>query len=531
VFVLGLPNPVTSSILLFMAERAANSGHLRAAQYVRMSTDHQQYSTQNQSEVIVRYAKAHGLEIVRCYADAGRSGLSLAGRKGLQDLIRTVESKQADFGSILVYDVSRWGRFQDADESAYYEYLCKRNGITVHYCAEPFENDDSPPSNLIKALKRSMAGEYSRELSHKVFAGQARLSELGFHQGGQAGFGLRRLLVDQAGIPKAILGRGQQKSIQTDRVRLVPGPPEEVAIVREIFHLFTEGAATAQEIADLLNTRGIQADLDRGWTAQKVHSLLINPKYIGANVYNRRSFKLKKKYVYNPREMWFWRDNAFDPLISEEQFLRAKTIIQGRRHYTDQEMLDHLRQLLAREGKLSGALVDSAKGMSSWTAYNTRFGGLVRAYKLIGYTPSKDCSYTEVRRRIRALHEHHLGQLIAQLRNTGAVVDHDIETGLLTVNREFTTSFVLVRCRTTSAGNFRWLLSLDRSVLPDVVVAARLGPANQSVLDYFLLPNLDVLERNIRFLPDNPIVLDVYRFSDLAAFVRTARRVKVRETS
>ncbi|MEO6246527.1 MAG: hypothetical protein ABIQ12_13930 [Opitutaceae bacterium] len=27
------------------------------------------------------------------------------------------------------YDVSRWGRFQDADESGYYEYICKRAGI------------------------------------------------------------------------------------------------------------------------------------------------------------------------------------------------------------------------------------------------------------------------------------------------------------------------------------------------------------------------------------------------------------------
>jgi hypothetical protein len=37
-----------------------------------------------------------------------------------------VESGAASFDVILVYDVSRWGRFQDADESAYYEYLCKR---------------------------------------------------------------------------------------------------------------------------------------------------------------------------------------------------------------------------------------------------------------------------------------------------------------------------------------------------------------------------------------------------------------------
>lgn len=68
--------------------------------------------------------------------------------------------------------MSRWGRFQDADESAYYEYICKRAGIRIEYCAEQFENDGSPVSTIVKGVKRAMAGEYSRELSAKVFAGQ-----------------------------------------------------------------------------------------------------------------------------------------------------------------------------------------------------------------------------------------------------------------------------------------------------------------------------------------------------------------------
>ena len=144
---------------------------VRAAQYVRMSTEHQKYSTENQGEAIQRYASARGIEIVRTYADEGKSGLSLDGRDSLKQLIDDVQSKKADFSTILVYDVSRWGRFQDADESAYYEYICKRAGITVQYCAEQFENDGSPVSTIVKGVKRAMAGEYSRELSVKVFTG------------------------------------------------------------------------------------------------------------------------------------------------------------------------------------------------------------------------------------------------------------------------------------------------------------------------------------------------------------------------
>jgi DNA invertase Pin-like site-specific DNA recombinase len=84
-----------------------------------MSTEHQQYSIANQTAAIQEYADAHSIEIVRSYVDSGRSGLALEGRPGLQNLISTVASGAADFTLLLVYDVSRWGRFQDVDESAY----------------------------------------------------------------------------------------------------------------------------------------------------------------------------------------------------------------------------------------------------------------------------------------------------------------------------------------------------------------------------------------------------------------------------
>jgi DNA invertase Pin-like site-specific DNA recombinase len=266
---------------------------VRAAQYARMSTEHQKYSTENQAEAMQQYAARRGIEIVRTYGDAGKSGLSIDGRDGLKQLIEDVQNKTADFTTILVYDISRWGRFQDADESAYYEYICKRAEISVQYCAEQFENDGSPVSTIVKGVKRAMAGEYSRELSVKVFTGQCRLIELGFRQGGPAGYGLRRRLIDQAGAAKSDLTRGEHKSIQTDRVVLVPGPSDEVETVRWIYHSFVEGKIE-REIADALNERGLTTDLERPWTRGTVHQILINEKYIGNNVWNRGSFKQKK---------------------------------------------------------------------------------------------------------------------------------------------------------------------------------------------------------------------------------------------
>jgi len=234
----------------------------RAAEYVRMSTEHQQYSTENQRDAIRRYAEDSRMDIVRTYADEGKSGLNIKGRDALQRLIDDVQAGSADFTAILVYDVSRWGRFLDADESAYYEYICKRAGIVVHYCAEQFTHDGSVASTLLKAVKRTMAGDYSRDLSVKVFAGQCRLIELGFRQGGPAGYGLRRLLIDQHGNHKGLLDRGDHKSLQTDRVILVPGPPEEKELVTEIYERFL-GGTSERQIADTLNARGLVADLKR----------------------------------------------------------------------------------------------------------------------------------------------------------------------------------------------------------------------------------------------------------------------------
>ena len=140
--------------------------------------------------------------IAKRFVDSGTSGLTISRRSGLKELLLDVISTEADCKHILVYDVSRWGRFLDSDESAYYEYTCKKANVKVHYCVEPFIDDGSVYSNLIKSLKRIMAGEYSRELSAKVSIAQIRLARLGFRQGGPAGYGIRRQLVGRDGSAK-----------------------------------------------------------------------------------------------------------------------------------------------------------------------------------------------------------------------------------------------------------------------------------------------------------------------------------------
>jgi|SRR3954447_5743241 DNA invertase Pin-like site-specific DNA recombinase len=166
--------------------------NLRAPQYVRMSTEFQQYSIENQAVVIAAYAQIRNLSIVRTYRDEGESGLTIKNRMGLTQLVSDVQSGNSDVGTILVYDVSRWGRFRDVDESAYYEFICKQGGIKVAYCAEQFQNDGSLISQILKNIKRVMAAKYSRELSAKVYAGESRFAKLGFKMGGRAAWARAR---------------------------------------------------------------------------------------------------------------------------------------------------------------------------------------------------------------------------------------------------------------------------------------------------------------------------------------------------
>ena len=505
---------------------------IRAAAYVRMSTEHQQYSTSNQMDVIREYAARLNMEIVLIYSDEGKSGLNIQGRGELARMIADVQSKRADYKCILVYDISRWGRFQDADESAHYEYSCRRAGIAVHYCAEQFENDGTPSSTIIKTVKRAMAGEYSRELSSKVFQGACRLIQLGFKQGGTAGFGLRRMLVDHTGQQKGLLKMGEHKSIQTDRVILVPGPEEEVATVRWMYEAFVKEGKTEAEIARLLNERGILTDFSRAWTRGTVHEVLTNEKYLGNNVYHRTSCKLKQKPVENPPEKWIRADHAFVGIIDSTLFLAAQGLILTRsRKWSDEEMLEKLRGILTQHGRISGILIDEAEDLPSSSAFRNRFGSLVSAYRLIGYDPEIDYSFIEINRQIRKRHPEIVAEVVEKLRQMGSGVVIDEKTDLLCVNDEWTVSIVLCRCQQSEAGTSRWVIRLDEGLKPDITIAVRLDETNAGIRDYYLLPALDMTWGKLRMAEENGVYLDAYQFGALDYFYGMAERCRVEEAA
>ena len=77
--------------------RDAQHGGYQAAEYVRMSTEHQKYLIANQRDAIARYAAERGLSVVRTYEDYGRSGLTFEKRPGLRQLIADTGAPEFDW--------------------------------------------------------------------------------------------------------------------------------------------------------------------------------------------------------------------------------------------------------------------------------------------------------------------------------------------------------------------------------------------------------------------------------------------------
>ena len=89
--------------------------------------------------------------------------------------------------------------------------------------------------------------------------------------------------------------------------------------------------------------------------------------------------------------MWIRSEGAFEPIVERELFDAAQRIIRERsQELSNDEMLQALQELLLARGYLSGLIIDEADRLPSSSAYQSRFGSLLRAYELVGFSPDRD---------------------------------------------------------------------------------------------------------------------------------------------
>ncbi|TSK08550.1 MAG: recombinase family protein [Geobacter sp.] len=489
---------------------------LKGAMYIRMSTELQVESPENQERAIRAYAAQYGIEIVKVYADLGVSGINTEKREQFQALIADVEQGRNGYNIVLYLDESRWGRFVDSREADYHRMRLERKNVVCQSCEKQLTFKSNIADRIMTLLRDESASDYCRQLSQKVWVGQCNLVTKGFRQGGVAGFGLRRMLLDEAGSPKQELTMGQRKSLLTERVILMPGPEEERRIVFWIYDQFIAGTSET-EIATQLNSKGVKNHFNRLWSRGTVCEVLTNEKYIGNNLFNRTSGKMKSKAKHNAESEWVRKDGAFEPIVDAERFYTVQAIYRERnKKFSDEELLQGLRDLYARQGRLSALIIDEADYLPPSSLFRTRFGGLLRVYRMVGYTPERNYQYVAINQRLRIIHADIVASVVNRIESLcGRQIFVDPETSLLELNCNLFISIVISRCFTTSTGTRSWKIRFDTGLHPDITVAVRMDPHNEAIKDYYILPALEFSCEQVRLLEDNQGFLDSFRADSL----------------
>jgi DNA invertase Pin-like site-specific DNA recombinase len=334
----------------------------KAVGYLRCSTDKQDQSIPDQRKAIQEYAEKNGLIISEWFADEGRSGTGTEKRDEFNRMIKLIEKGENDFNYILVYDISRWGRFPDDDEAAYWEFHCKRHKVNLIYTHEELMTENKLANSLIKNLKRNSAGEFSRNLSKLTTRGSKTAARQGFWNGGQAPYGYKRVECDDNGDLIGEL-KPYQKVRASLKVKLAPGDPTEIEVVQKIFDLYVNRGYGLRRIANALNSekiaspnkgKQISVKNHRGewvkkqnkgqWNLSTIHFMLMDEVYIVSIVYGKNKkgkFSADEntwqdkdgKKTQHDKNNWVVAKNAHKAIVDKELFKKAQETRKVRKHF------------------------------------------------------------------------------------------------------------------------------------------------------------------------------------------------------
>jgi DNA invertase Pin-like site-specific DNA recombinase len=465
--------------------------------YCRKSTkDMQENSLEIQEEIIRKYADEQGLEVIKIFSDKA-SGRQVKGRDSFLELLRWVEKKT--FQKILVRDVTRWGRFDDVDESAYWEYHCKIHGKEVIFIEEDFRNDNSLYDALVKNIKRVMAAEYSRKLGKLVLAGSKKIASQGFTLGGSTPYGLKRMLVSQKRVHLRILNKGERKSVGNERVVFVPGNKEQIENVNLIYSLYIDDLLGGTKICNYLNGHAIPSPTGGKWRANTIYTILKREIYIGTMVYNMVSkvpgANEKKR---NPESEWVKCKGAFIPIIEKGVFFEAKKMREARRRsYSDDELLSMLRDQYQKYGIISSSLF-FRNGLPRAETYKKRFGSLETALLLSQkemVEEAKEMTLSGLKKYYRV-----------EESNGSYLIEEKIQLGIKV-------SLPLLRKKAAC-----WSFQLKRKGDDFTLGLGLEGNNSTRILRYFLFPNLLMGRETINIPIGMPGFHEIYEYKKLNIF-------------
>ncbi|HRQ75315.1 MAG TPA: recombinase family protein [Phycisphaerales bacterium] len=336
-----------------------------AVGYARRSTDMQERSIPDQQAYVERWARLNGYRVIRWYIDDAISGTSAKGRAQFERLMHDAENGR-DFEAVLCYDMSRFSR-GGTNETGYYLHRLSIAGVQALFCADGIP--DGEEGELLQGVKSWQARQYSVKLSRDCIRGQhSTVTVRRSGMGGRAPYGYDRQYVSAEGrVIRTVRtlpdGRRQEfgpdgkhvrfidacqpmgRKMKSDIVRLVPGDPRQVKAVRMMFDMCAKGFGF-RSIVIALNDRGISGPMRSRWNQMAVKTILQNPCYYGALVWNRRTFgkihgvspdgtartKRPGESTRNPRDRWIIIDDVHEPLVSRATFDAAQEAMAKRRN-------------------------------------------------------------------------------------------------------------------------------------------------------------------------------------------------------
>lgn len=326
---------------------------LRVAAYCRVSTQEEEQLGSFEMQVLhfrERIENNPAWELVKIYEDEGRSGTTIHGRQGFQDMIADAVAGKIDL--ILTKSINRFGR-NIVDILDNLRLLASLpNPVSVEFETEGILHSGDGQNNLLIAILSALAEMESQQKSEAIKAGIRWRMNAGIYK-----FSVHNTL----GYYRDHFGR-------------IVIEPYEAEIVQYIYDSFLEGA-TMTEIARSLEEQGIKSPMGKDhWNVSTIRGILTNEKYCGDALMQKTytlDFKTHKS-VKNTKLNKYFKENHHAAIIPREKWLRVQELLKVRR---DVGRVTTLRKLANRfvvkrikDGLFKGFFVLDSR----WTADERR---------------------------------------------------------------------------------------------------------------------------------------------------------------
>lgn len=319
---------------------------LRVAAYARVSTekDDQANSLASQKNYFADYiGRQSDMELSNVYFDEGISGTQTKKRSGFNQMIQ--DALNGNFNLILTKEVSRFAR--NTVDTLFYTRELKKAGVGVVFTIDHIDTRQSD-GELRLTIMASLAQEESRKTSERVKWGQQRRMEQGVVFG------------------RDLLGYRVKKGMLSIN-------PEEVPVVKAIFHKYTNEGKGVHVIARELIEEGLRPKRISLWSDTVILRILQNEKYVG-DLCQKKTFTPdylthKKKYNRGEEEKIYIKDHH-EAIIDRDLWNRTQAERKRRSLSAAQKSRHSSRYWCSGKiccGECGSRFVSRTKKLKKWT--------------------------------------------------------------------------------------------------------------------------------------------------------------------